>query len=93
MDDAVNLNDHAAIMRALDDPMSNQLADAMAERIHSFAAALVEQAEQEGRFPRQLLLRRPATAFDHLVILLTLQSMSGEVGHPIDAHWVPREER
>ena len=90
MDETVDLNDHAAIMRALDDPLSNPLAEALATRVHSFASALVEEAEREGRFPRQVLLYRPASAFDDLAIQLTLQAVCDEAGHPIEVHWVSR---
>ena len=93
MDDPINLNDHAAIMRALEDPKSNPVADALAARVHAFASNLVQQAEQDGRFPRQVLLYRPTSAFDDVAIHLTLQSISEEVGQSIEVHWVSRPGR
>lgn len=80
-------------MRALEGPQSNPVADAMAARVHSFASNLVQQAERDGCFPRQILLYQPASAFDDVAIHLTLQSISDEIGQPIEVHWVPRAER
>ncbi len=84
-------NDRDAIELALQDPNpANPIAVAVADAIEQFAARIAQQADREGRFPKQLMLLKPATVFDEMVIRLTLQTMADQSGQPIDIVWVPR---
>ena len=87
--DTFDRNDRQAIEDAVADPApNNPLARAVAARIEQFTQSLAKQAEQNGRWPTQLLLYRPETAFDDIVIRLTLQTIADELGRRIEIHWV-----
>jgi hypothetical protein len=89
MDYEFDKNDRKAIEEALADPSPlNPIAQAVAARIEAFIENLAEEAERSGRFPQQLLLRRPQTAFDDIVIRLTLQTLADELGQRLEIHWV-----
>lgn len=85
-------NDRIAIEAALQDSNpKNPIAVAVAERIRDFLSNLTEMAERNGHFPTELLLKRPETAFDEIVIRLTLETVADELGHIVTICWVPRD--
>lgn len=82
-------NDRSAIEAALQDTdAGNPIADAVAEAIQGFIENLEQQAHRNKKWPTELLLYRPETAFDDIVIHLTLQAVADELGHVIDIHWI-----
>jgi hypothetical protein len=82
-------NDRHAIEAALADPNpENRIAMAIADRIGEFVRNLERMATQNGKWPTELLLTKPETAFDDIVIQLTLQTIADELGHVIEVHWI-----
>lgn len=82
-------NDRAAIEAALlDTDANNPIAVAVSERIAKFAANLFKQAEENGKLPTEVMLVKPETAFDDIVIRLTLQEISDTTGSQVSIHWV-----
>ena len=82
-------NDRSAIDAALADPnTANPIAIAVADGIKGFMSRLTAQAERNGKFPTELILTRPASAFDDVVIRLTLEVIADETGKPIKIHWI-----
>jgi hypothetical protein len=91
MEQAFDKNDRGAIEAALRDPdPENPIARAVAAAISEFAVRLAQHAEHNQRLPDELLLYRPETAFDDVVIRLTLQTLADETGHIVRIHWLPR---
>tara|TARA_R100000664_G_scaffold34032_1_gene53563 strand:- start:9228 stop:9521 length:294 start_codon:yes stop_codon:yes gene_type:complete len=87
-------NDQAAIDAALKDTdAKNPIAIEVANGIEGFMSRLSEQAERNGKWPTELLLHRPASAFDDTVIRLTLQALADEMGVGIDIHWVGEKNK
>lgn len=83
-------DDRQAIEQALADlDENNPIARAVAEEIAEFTDRIAQQVERTGRFPTQILLKKPATAFDDIVIRLTIETLAEEIGHVIEVHWVP----
>lgn len=82
-------NNREEIERALIDPdPENLIAKAVAARMVEFAEYIDAVAERNGHFPTELPLRRPETAFDDIVIRLTLQTLANEIGHTISIYWI-----
>ena len=82
-------NDRAAIEAALQDANAeNPIAIAVADRITAFTKNLFKMAERNGKLPTELLLKKPETEFDDIVIHLTLQAMAKQMNHKISIHWV-----
>lgn len=79
-------NDREAIEAALADP-DNPIAIAVSERIAHFTANLEKIATEKGRFPTELLLTKPKTEFDDIVIRLTLQTISDQLDREITIVW------
>jgi hypothetical protein len=83
-------DDREIILAALKDPdPENPIALALAERIADFTDNLAAQAGRNGKWPAELLLYKPETAFDDIVIRLTLQTIADELGHVITINWLP----
>ena len=74
-------NDRAAIEAALrDTDANNPIAVAVSERI--------AKAEENGKLPTEVMLVKPETAFDDIVIRLTLQEIADTTGSQVSIHWV-----
>ena len=82
-------NHRDSILAALKQPRSNPIASAVAEGIRRFTINLAAMADKNGAWPTELLLKRPQTEFDSIVIQLTLQHVANELDHQIDILWVP----
>ncbi|MAT70330.1 MAG: hypothetical protein CMJ58_12495 [Planctomycetaceae bacterium] len=89
MSDKFDRNNRAAIEAALrsSDP-ENPIARALAERIEEFSQNLAAAAAEQGGFPEQMLLLKPDTAFDEVVIRLTVEAIAEELGRPIEIQWL-----
>ncbi len=86
-------NDRDALEAALaDTDPANPIAVAIADGIAGFTDRLAEQARRNGKLPTELLLIKPDTIFDEMVIKMTLQVVADETGQQVDIHWVPRED-
>ena len=81
-------NDRSAIEAAMDNPdPDDPIAKAIADGVTGFMGRLTAQAEKTGAFPTELLLNKPATEFDDIVIRLTLQTIADETGTGIKIVW------
>lgn len=90
MEKAFDKNDRAAIEAALADAEpGNPLAEAVARGIEEFSKRLADQAKRTGHVPGELLIYRPVTAFDDIVIRLTIQAIAEEMGREVRIHWLP----
>ena len=82
-------NDRGAILAALDDPNpEHPIAKALAERITEFMANLEKQAQRTGKLPTELLLVKPSTVYDDIVIRLCVQEVAETHGQKIIIHWL-----
>jgi hypothetical protein len=89
MPDPFDKNDRGAILAALDDPNpENPIAKAMAARIATFMDNLETQARRLGQIPPELLLVKPSTVYDDIVIRLCLQEVAERFGQKIAIHWL-----
>lgn len=82
-------NDRQSIENALHgtDP-KNPIAIAVAKRISEFSNNLFEQAGKNGKLPTEVMLIKPETEFDDIVIRLTLQEIANTTGQKVEIHWV-----
>ncbi len=86
-------NDRAALDSALaDTDPTNPIAVAIADGIAGFTDRLAKQARRNGKLPTELLLIKPETIFDEMVIKMTLQVVADETGQQVDIHWVGDEK-
>ena len=82
-------NDRGAILAALNDPNpENPTAKAIAERIMTFMDNLETQAQRLGQIPTELLLVKPSTVYDDIVIRLCIQEVAERYGQKITIHWL-----
>lgn len=82
-------NNPKLIEAALADPNpGNEIARAVAVACAAFADRLKARASVTGGMPRDLMLYRPRTAFDRIVIRRTLQEIADNTGVGIRIHWV-----
>lgn len=70
---------------------NNALAFAVCDRIREFAKSLLEMAERNRRWPTELPLYEPETAFDEIVIHFTLEAIRDVLRRDIRVRWVTRE--
>lgn len=92
-EEAFDKNDRGAIEAALRCPdPDNPIAKAVATGISEFTARIAQHANRNQRVPDELLLYRPETAFDDIVIRLTLQVLADETGQTVRIHWLPRRK-
>ena len=82
-------NHRASILAALQQRCSNPITIALVEGIQQFTASLAAMAHKDGRWPTELMLKRPPTEFDNIVIRWTIQHVANELDHQIEIQWVP----
>ena len=86
-------DDRRSIERALADPEpDNPIVRALARGVHGFTSRIQQMVQLDGRWPSELLLYRPNTQFDDIMIRLTLRVIAHEFHQPIAVHWLPRTD-
>ena len=82
-------NHRASSLASPQQRCSDSIAIALVEGIQQFTASLAAMARKDGRWPAELILNRPPTEFDNIVIRWTIQHVANELDHQIDILWVP----
>ena len=86
-------NDRDAILAALHDPNpDNPIVKALTERLTECMDNLAALTQRTGTFPTELVLVKPSTAFDDIVIRLCLQEVAKKVaetlGQKLTLYWL-----
>lgn len=85
-------HDRARIEDAVTSQKTGEIALAIDRAVDGFSSRLVEQFKDRGHIAREIVLMRPATAFDDVVIRLTLQIVADSIGDSgIKIVWLPNE--
>lgn len=84
-------NNREVILKAINSTGDSKIARAVANGMMRFSRNLVEMIKRNGHL-NAVMLEKPLTAFDDIVIRLTLQVVAEELGHPIAVHWINMAE-